>query len=76
MVRSLWVIIQPPLWRATLTPTAKLDLAVANENDSTVIILLGNGDGTFTAAANSPITVGTCQCPLQWATSTLTANRI
>ena len=35
-----------------------LDLAVANFGDDTVSILLGNGDGTFTAAG-SPITVGT-----------------
>ena len=30
------------------------DLAVANANDNTVSILLGNGDGTFTAAAAVP----------------------
>jgi hypothetical protein len=35
-----------------------LDLAVANFRDNTVPILLGNGDGTFTEAAGSPITVG------------------
>ena len=29
----------------------KLDLAIANSADNTVTILLGNGDGTFTAAA-------------------------
>ena len=38
------------------------DLAVVNNNDGSgngsVTILLGNGDGTFTQAANSPITVG------------------
>jgi hypothetical protein len=37
----------------------KADLAVANRNDGnagTVTILLGNGDGTFTAAAASPAT--------------------
>jgi hypothetical protein len=33
----------------------KLDLAVANWNDSTVSILLGNGDGTFTPAPGSPV---------------------
>jgi Bacterial Ig-like domain (group 3)/FG-GAP-like repeat/FG-GAP repeat len=35
-----------------------LDLAVANANDNTLSILLGNGDGTFTAASGSPISVG------------------
>jgi len=36
-----------------------LDLAVANFGDGTVTVLLGNGDGTFTEAAGSPVTVGT-----------------
>ena len=39
--------------------TGKADLAVANKNGGnagTVTILLGNGDGTFTAAAVSPAT--------------------
>jgi hypothetical protein len=40
----------------------KADLAVTNESDSTVTILLGNGDGTFTAAVSpstgsSPVAV-------------------
>lgn len=35
-----------------------LDLAVANAKDNTVSILLGNGDGTFTAASGSPVSVG------------------
>src|SRR5579859_3360884 len=34
------------------------DLVVANAKDNTVSILLGNGDGTFTAAGSSPIPVG------------------
>jgi Bacterial Ig-like domain (group 3)/FG-GAP-like repeat len=34
------------------------DLAVANAKDNTISILLGNGDGTFTAASGSPIPVG------------------
>jgi len=36
----------------------KLDLAIANSQDNTVTILLGNGNGTFTQAPGSPITVG------------------
>ena len=34
------------------------DLAVANADDNTVSILLGNGDGTFTPASGSPVAVG------------------
>jgi Flp pilus assembly secretin CpaC len=37
------------------------DLAVVNQADNTVSVLLGNGDGTFTAALNSPL--GTGQSP-------------
>jgi hypothetical protein len=37
----------------------KLDLAITNQNDNTVTILLGNGDGTFSPAPGSPISVGT-----------------
>jgi hypothetical protein len=35
----------------------KIDLAVANSGDNTISILLGNGDGTFTA--QTPVTAGT-----------------
>jgi hypothetical protein len=35
-----------------------LDLAVTNSPSNTVTILLGNGDGSFSPAAGSPITVG------------------
>lgn len=50
-----------------LNGDGKLDLAISNFGQSsilgnfpgnTVSILLGNGDGTFTAAAGSPVTVG------------------
>ncbi len=34
------------------------DLAVANAKDNTISILLGNGDGTFSAAGGSPVAVG------------------
>ncbi len=34
------------------------DLAVANYNDNTLSVLLGNGSGGFSAAAGSPLTVG------------------
>ncbi|HYL62253.1 MAG TPA: FG-GAP-like repeat-containing protein [Candidatus Methylomirabilis sp.] len=36
----------------------KLDLAIVNQTTNSVSILLGDGDGTFTQAANSPIAVG------------------
>jgi hypothetical protein len=34
------------------------DLTVVNQADGTVSVLLGNGDGTFTAATNSPLVTG------------------
>ena len=36
--------------------TARQDLAIANANDNTLTILLGNGDGTFTPASATPAT--------------------
>ena len=36
----------------------KADLAVANQNDNTLTVLLGNGTGGFTAAPGSPLGVG------------------
>jgi hypothetical protein len=36
----------------------KADLAVTNQGSDSLTILLGNGDGTFTPASGSPITVG------------------
>ena len=41
-----------------LNKDGKLDLAIANFNDSTVTVLLGNGNGGFTQAAGSPLAVG------------------
>ena len=34
------------------------DLAIVNQADSTLSVLLGNGDGTFTTATNSPLATG------------------
>ena len=34
------------------------DLAVVNQTDNSVSVLLGNGDGTFTPAINSPLATG------------------
>jgi hypothetical protein len=39
------------------------DLAVANAYDGTISILLGNGDGTFTASSASPISAGITSFP-------------
>jgi hypothetical protein len=36
----------------------KADLVLASSDTYSLIILLGNGDGTFTSAASSPLTVG------------------
>jgi hypothetical protein len=36
----------------------KLDLMVANSGDKTITVFLGKGDGTFTQAAGSPMSVG------------------
>jgi uncharacterized repeat protein (TIGR01451 family) len=43
---------------ADLNGDGKLDLAVGNQTDSTVSILLGNGSGGFSAASGSPFAVG------------------
>ena len=34
------------------------DLVVVNQSDNTISVLLGNGDGTFVAATNSPLATG------------------
>jgi ankyrin repeat protein len=36
------------------------DMVVANANDNTISVFLGNGDGTFHQAPNSPIGVNSC----------------
>lgn len=46
------------------TGNGKLDLAVSNGQSGTITILLGNGDGTFTEAADSPLTFGSAGGPL------------
>jgi hypothetical protein len=38
-----------------LAGNAKADLAVVNQTDATVTVLLNNGDATFTAGPNSPL---------------------
>jgi hypothetical protein len=48
-----WAIVT-----ADVNGDGKLDLMIANQDDSTVTVLLGNGDGTFKPAAGSPIAVG------------------
>jgi hypothetical protein len=50
-----------PLFVATadLNKDGKLDLVVANSGSNSLSVLLGNGDGTFTATAGSPVAVGT-----------------
>jgi Flp pilus assembly secretin CpaC len=48
------------------------DLVVVNQADNSVSVLLGNGDGTFTAAPNSPL--GTGQAPTAVAISDFNAD--
>lgn len=43
----------------TLSASNGPALVVANQADNTISVLLGNGDGTFGASPQSPITVGT-----------------
>jgi hypothetical protein len=48
-----WAIVA-----ADFNGDGKLDLAIANQGGSTLTILLGNGDGTFTPSSGSPVAVG------------------
>ena len=48
-----WAIVA-----ADFNGDSKLDLAIANQDDHTLTLLLGNGNGTFTPAPGSPVTVG------------------
>jgi Flp pilus assembly secretin CpaC len=43
---------------ADLNADSHPDIVVVNQTDNTVSVLLGNGDGTFTAALNSPLASG------------------
>lgn len=43
----------------SLTGSTGPGLAIVNQDDNTLTVLLGNGDGSFTQSANSPLTTGT-----------------
>jgi hypothetical protein len=43
----------------TLAGSTGPALAIANQNDNTVTVYFGNGEGAFTAASQSPLAVGT-----------------
>ncbi len=43
---------------ADLNGDSRADLVVVNQTDNTISVLLGNGDGTFTSAPNSPLATG------------------
>jgi hypothetical protein len=43
---------------ADLNGDSHTDLVIVNQADNTISVLLGNGDGTFTSAPNSPLATG------------------
>jgi hypothetical protein len=57
---------------ADFNADGKQDLAVVNQTSTNLSILLGNGDGTFTEASGSPITVG--KLPVAIASGDLAGN--
>jgi Big-like domain-containing protein/VCBS repeat protein len=59
---------------ADLRDAGKLDLVVTQNNNNNVAVLLGNGDGTFAPAPNSPFATGTQ--PGTVAVGDLNADRI
>ena len=50
------------------------DLAIVNQVDNTVSVVLGNGDGTFTSAPNSPLATG--QAPTSVALADLNGDGV
>jgi hypothetical protein len=57
---------------ADFNADGRRDLAVVNQTSTNLSILLGNGDGTFTEASGSPITVG--KLPVAIASGDLAGN--
>ena len=63
VVPSLWLSTTEELrlrlhWTAILSGRVQADLAVTDSQNAKVSLLLGNGNGGFTAAAGSPISIG------------------
>jgi hypothetical protein len=64
----------PDLVAGDFNRDGSLDIAVCNETDGTVTVLLGNGSGGFSSAPGSPVAVGTG--PRTLATAELTGDAI